>query len=975
MNHLYEELARRKALIEQVNKLQSEVNELDSARTVHDSSRLPPILTSTQSSPVQTRQSKPTVSPQSVVLKNPSTQPPEFSGVSMTVLHSPVIASKLSPDTCSLSQSLAAAKCHESPKPPGVNSFQSFWMQVPGGPIPVSQSYLSQGVPSVNSSNIAIAPKTKQTTQHGNAYKKVSSKARTPTHPNPVVSLSVVSSIATIPLPSSQLTSSITSPVTTTSAVRQPATACHFLQPLVTSPFMPVISSRHPASERLASLVVTSTATPLIASRHTTREQSAPSVVTSPVTPTPTRHFTSEIQCTSSTPASCVTSSEIPSMVSFVQNGLSCIAPLSPLSGISSLHTPISRGTPLSSLSESTQKYLNTFVTQSSTVSIPSQTTFAQRQCTPSSQFVDPGKRPLPNTDLSTDHSAGIKLLCDLLNDTLPEQPPPLLATSVAVRSLGSPSSMVTTSLATSGSADRKYKRREAASLDVSFSSSTPLRGNNGVPTNACEVSAMNQTPPGNRMPRESGTQSSPTGKRRNSPFSIEDIVSPEIQRRKPKSPDSGQAGAMQTTPVSTKRGSPVVRNKSPSTNFSIAHITRNINSPNVVRSPRSAPEIASSGGIPLIIGPETGHPQQRRVSPPAPRVSGPADEKRCRIESTEVKLLNKAGSTRPSQELAHKTRAAFVTDPAAYSVVPTLTSSEANQHTSRVSVPAKSLSSTVISRSVSTNVPSLRLPAKEAALSVNSSFSGAVAPERGSAPVSDPSKGSITSNRRDPAPANEVAEVDHILSEATSSMSPVGTISSRADALQREKETGASDGSSPSDHPDSGAMITDIPLDTIPLPTGGKPSPNKTHSNIHSTEKRSSPGSHIPKSTSPDTEVSSLMARECLPQSPSISSSVSRSGPTGLESRTPVLVDSNPCSACSPIPVATSPNLQALSGVSLPSFGSVFSLAKEAEAVSADKPGLGNRYTLLSALTSCFNVNLVFVCLLLHQNICYQIM
>lgn len=141
--------------------------------------------------------------------------------------------------------------------------------------------------------------------------------------------------------------------------------------------------------------------------------------------------------------------------------------------------------------------------------------------------------------------------------------------------------------------------------------------------------------------------------------------------------------------------------------------------------------------------------------------------------------------------------------------------------------------------------------------------------------------------------------------------------------------------------------IISDVPLDMIPLPSGKRPSPTSLSGKKGSAnKKRRSPVSQIPKSASPDSEVTSLMTNEVLPQSPSISSSVSKATAV-LEGQAPVLVDSNPCSARSPIPVAPSSLLQPQSGVSLPSFGSVFSLPKEEQTVTSENSAAKSRYGL----------------------------
>jgi len=166
--------------------------------------------------------------------------------------------------------------------------------------------------------------------------------------------------------------------------------------------------------------------------------------------------------------------------------------------------------------------------------------------------------------------------------------------------------------------------------------------------------------------------------------------------------------------------------------------------------------------------------------------------------------------------------------------------------------------------------------------------------------------------------------------SEVTSSNLSVNKISSSVSPERRQDASSSQELIA--------ANIPEIPLDMIPLPSDKRPSPTSLSGKTSSAvKKRSSPVLQIPKSTSPDSEVSSLMAHETLPQSPSISSSVSKAGTVVLEGQAPALVDSNPCSARSPIPVVPSSLLQPNSGVSLPSFGSVFSPTKGGEPVPSE--------------------------------------
>lgn len=80
----------------------------------------------------------------------------------------------------------------------------------------------------------------------------------------------------------------------------------------------------------------------------------------------------------------------------------------------------------------------------------------------------------------------------------------------------------------------------------------------------------------------------------------------------------------------------------------------------------------------------------------------------------------------------------------------------------------------------------------------------------------------------------------------------------------------------------------------------------------------------------SSDVEVSTLLAKEVEPQSPSISSSEHKTTLTEGLARTPGLVDSNPCSANSPIRMPSSPSLNSSQNVALPSFDATFSPTKK---------------------------------------------
>ncbi|XP_031549497.1 uncharacterized protein LOC116287026 [Actinia tenebrosa] len=80
----------------------------------------------------------------------------------------------------------------------------------------------------------------------------------------------------------------------------------------------------------------------------------------------------------------------------------------------------------------------------------------------------------------------------------------------------------------------------------------------------------------------------------------------------------------------------------------------------------------------------------------------------------------------------------------------------------------------------------------------------------------------------------------------------------------------------------------------------------------------------------SSDVEVSTLLAKEVEPQSPSISSSEHKPTEGLVGASTPGLVDSNPCSANSPIRMPSSPSLSSYQNGALPSFDATFSPTKK---------------------------------------------
>ena len=908
ISHLYEELAKRKALVEQVNKLQSEVDQLDSKATVPEKSTSYSLPSARVNMSINT---KPAIQPINTVTAASSTSSRPIVSINKPPASATPVSNS-SPSDVSKPSAVMSIPSGTFVSPPQqqystvppqlVNTYQPMLRTTVSVPV--------QMVSFVDKDGKLLATtttsKTKQTKQKGNAKKK----PRVSPQSKPAVGVTLSSSPVIF---NPQTVSVVASPTTPTVSMWQSPSVSRPHQPLITSPVTPVSASSRPGSERMSAL----------------------SLVTSPVTPTPVRQVPSDLSSVVSLPASSVSpravqrsSSEVPQMVSFVQSGLSCISPLSPLSGMSGASRPLMSGaTPLSSLSASTEKYLNTFTTQSSVAPRPSFSTASRSPPVSTTQPSYAGRTSFFNTDLSTHHSAGIKLFCDLLNDTLPEQPPPLVATSLAVRSLGTPTSVASDSSIPDSSRVEQSRHPSTPptlpSKATSKSPRTPPIGNTvarqspeGVTSSVEQTTSAQRTPPTAVTP--------PAGKKSTSPFAIENLVSSSPE--KSKSTSEAEVGKRHPSPASgTNKSSPKGKNKSPSTNFSIAHITRDMNTVNATSKERvpfvtgpatcSVPASVSSGGV---------EQHQRSTSPPVPRISNPGTEGSV-VEFSGVMSMNAVqSSTGPDSRFVCNTNVEIQRQ-------------RVSAPEARVCGSPTEMSPHVQSSLVSDQVTRSVDPSQETGCTQAEKTDGSISsPQQTAAHKSlAPQLSSPTVN---PSSSKEV-QPDSVSSEVSSSI-PTSTLSPE----HRQYVPSAEDVTA--------EIIPKIPLNMIPLPSGKRPSPKnrKSPTNLSGktssvgSKKRCSPIPQIPKSASPDSEVSSLMTNESLPQSPSISSSVSKAGTAVLEGQAPVLVDSNPCSARSPIPVAPSSTLQPLSGVSLPSFGSVFSLTKEGKSVTSEDTSTKNR-------------------------------
>ena len=884
MSHLYEELAKRKALVEQVNKLQSEVDQLDTTKAVTEkvtSSTLPSGRAQSTINIKSTAQTtKAVTTPSSSSLGSVMSHAKPLASVTSGLSSSPAVISKPSVVMSSPSGAFGSSLLYSTTQPQLVNSYRPLLRPVVGVPVQMV-SYIDK-----DGKLFTPAQKSKQAKQTGNARKK----AKLSQQSKPAISVTLPSSPAVL---NPQAVSTVASPSTPTGSVWQSPSVSRPYQPLVTSPVTPVSASSRPGSQLTPAL----------------------SFMTSPVTPTPVRQVPGNLS--SAVPLSAVPSStqqrssaEVPPMVSFVQSGLSFISPLSPLSSMSVIsRAPTSGVTPLSSLSASTEKYLNTFTTQTTAASRPSFSSSSQSLPVSSSQLSYSSRSPFLNTDLSTDHSAGIKLLCDLLNDTLPEQPPPLVATSLAVRSLGTPTSLApASSIPDSSRVEQRHV--DTPPKTTSNSPRTPPVVTASQSHGAIS-SSVEQTTSAQRTLTTAGTP--PVSKKRTSPFAIENLVRSNPESQSGKSPSETELGKRHPSPASsTNRSSPKGKNKSPSTNFSIAHITRDMNA---VTSKGHTPSLVTT---PAVYSDEK--IQHRRTSPPLPRISNPETDG-SRIKSSVVISSNAVQSS--MEPASRSVSSAGAVDVQRQRVCAPV---------ARVCSPPSEKNCLVQSRLVSNEVSRSSVaqgtsPAQagDAGRPI-SNLQESAGPKSGNPQLSCPLAGS-SSSKEDLQFSSEVTSSNLSVNKISSSVSP----ERRQDASSSQELIAAN--------------IPEIPLDMIPLPSDKRPSPTSLSGKTSSAvKKRSSPVLQIPKSTSPDSEVSSLMAHETLPQSPSISSSVSKAGTVVLEGQAPALVDSNPCSARSPIPVAPSSLLQPNSGVSLPSFGSVFSPTKGGEPVSSEDSTAKNR-------------------------------
>ena len=579
--------------------------------------------------------------------------------------------------------------------------------------------------------------------------------------------------------------------------------------------------------------------------------------------------------------------SEIDAVVAVAQSGLSCVSPLSPVSCPSFVSSTFSSATvssPLTSLAKSTQKYLTSFSNQSAfTPQMPQVIPSDVRATFPASQMpLQAPAAPQPTPPQSVDAS-GIRLLCDLLNGTLPEFVP-CSVQPITTSTRSSP--WVTTSvLPMTSHVTPSRGVPYTAGVIPTLGRKTP---GSSVSTNsqamtASPVTATNKAPTRNDKPKNSsGASSPPQGERaRGAPFSIESIVSTSAKAGAGAATHSPSGGS----PTDTNKRSPQSNNRSP-TNFSIAHLTRDMDTGSPLgssnkRSPDSSRAVVSAQSGPNSEAQTRNSPLLTRVSTPSQRSPRLPDS----MTSSGPSVLG--GSAEPLNRTPQVCSPKRKNSPSPVVVqVPAVTQ---GSRAAQEQGDAERKLSPVVTGPSGQGEPVARATTPDVHTS----------PEKGG--KRDDKEGLRTSP------------------QVTSSVSPVDGAVSSSLSPSRSKESVTENVGWSSDD------FMNFPLDMIPLPAGEGPGSAIRSSGSRSGKDCRSQGA-APKPPNPDAEVSSLMAGGSLPQSPSISSSELKPGSAVPESCTPVLVDSNPCSARSPIPVPSSATLKFHPSQALPSFCSVFS-------------------------------------------------
>ena len=614
-----------------------------------------------------------------------------------------------------------------------------------------------------------------------------------------------------------------------------------------------------------------------------------------------------------------VLESECSAMANLANSGLSVITPISPEQGQSTSSTDSNGSLPKTNPQipqnskaanlKASGVVSNLNIPNVHYLSKPSK----QRVSQASLQLQSAQKGLVPTAE---DHSCGIQLLCDLLyqDGAIPGQLKPMTPMP--------PTTVMTpTSLATPTTSETTEKRQQI-STHPSVPGKTPSPRRN-------KISGRPTTPKSNNRNKE-------TGRKRNSPFSIESIVNSstdgdqptKVSRLSPSLSSFDIEGSKSTTSLP----------------FSIANLTKSGNSGSFYKSDiaQSQPNSTPSKGVSLA---SYGNVCTTQVS--ATSQAGFNDNSALGSLSNYVISASASIGTKtvPTDVLAQ--------------TVPSLGSSKLDC-TQRVNPPApikefpKDLSiGTSFTPSSSDSFLAKLLPL----VTYESLHGGAT-----KTAVSQSQKSNVTHKVTLPQVLPNLEPLSASLSQTTLPLStqtvtgtgvsakqtepsstnqpiPLSIVNSQQHVILQTKKSDHTPQVLVAAQQDHGLFLSSqkspTTSTTVSSVTLNSSSNNDIGQNFNLGEKSSvtpsSPGEQeiFRESTSPDSEVRSLLSKESMPQSPLSHSPVQNELPGRTENRPLVLVDSNPCSSRSPIQLPTSPAVVSNSS-SLPSFGSVFSPNKE---------------------------------------------
>lgn len=518
----------------------------------------------------------------------------------------------------------------------------------------------------------------------------------------------------------------------------------------------------------------------------------------------------------------------------------------------------------------------------------------------------------------SDDHSSGIQLLCDLLSQdgAIPGQVTPV-ATPAAVP----PTTVMTpTSLATPAMSQTTEKRQLTSTYP-------PLPGRTSSPRRN-KSSGRSATPKGNNANKM-------TGRKRNSQFSIDNIVNSNNDCEQP-------IKVSRLSPVSSADVE-IAKSKTLSP-FSIAHLTKNTASGSFYKAD---------------------NPQCHASSTPSKETTLNSYANLC---TSQVPTTSQAGLSGKSQSalgnlnnyvisasasIATKT---LPIDVSAQNIPPVVTSQLDSTQRIKAPAPVKELPKdppigTTLTPSTSDRLLADLLPLvtyeslQGTKVGNSKSFSTKKNSVANKVPLLSPILPNLDSrvgSRQPttlPVTTQQNTKIGNLCQQTQMILSnsrqvPVSSINNQQflTSLVNSQPVAAMTvtGQRHLQQISSSQQTPTISTIATPLPSKGITSQNVDYVS-QASEKLSSCSKQetTRESTSPDSEVRSLLSKETLPPSPLSFSPVQKGQPGEIESRPLVLVDSNPCSSRSPIQLPTSPATTEISS-SLPSFGSVFSPNKE---------------------------------------------